>query len=414
MLRSVSDGAEHFLTSLYVHNAYAVQDLEIPISREGEGRRHLLITGPNGSGKSSILKAVHRELMSGPGSPTKTWLAAKANHQHIEGILESMPSRSEQRSSLEQTLVSASGNVKHSFAVGPLVEVRGLPPVMDATRTLLAFMPASRSLRLQRPAGPTRIDESKYLRAEGAASMLLQFLVNLRTEQAYAREDGDDAVADRIGKRFEEIEEHLRDILDDHRASLHFDRPSFGFQIILGDGRHVDFDTLPDGISNILFMWATLMIPAEALLRSGVSDPLGWVLIDEPELHLHARLQEMVLPFLTTMFPNLQFIVATHSPAVLASLPNATIFDLRSREAIDSADLQGVRYGTILTQHFGIETDFDLETTRKLKRLKEISVADPAPGTPDFEEMRAIVRDLADLPHLLIAQMSKKLELDVA
>lgn len=46
----------------------------------------------------------------------------------------------------------------------------------------------------------------------------------------------------------------------------------------------------------------------------------GIVLIDEIELHLHPQWQREVLPQLTAAFPNIQFIVTTHSPQVLSSI----------------------------------------------------------------------------------------------
>lgn len=54
----------------------------------------------------------------------------------------------------------------------------------------------------------------------------------------------------------------------------------------------------------------------------------GIVLIDEIELHLHIAWQKKVLPFLVRAFPNLQFIVATHSPFVVSSIESAVIYDL--------------------------------------------------------------------------------------
>lgn len=53
---------------------------------------------------------------------------------------------------------------------------------------------------------------------------------------------------------------------------------------------------------------------------SGLNDPLnanGIVLIDEIDLHLHPKLQREILRKLTTIFPNVQFIVSTHSPNVV-------------------------------------------------------------------------------------------------
>ena len=46
----------------------------------------------------------------------------------------------------------------------------------------------------------------------------------------------------------------------------------------------------------------------------------GIVLIDEIELHLHPAWQKGVLPRLLEVFPNVQFVVTTHSPLVLAQL----------------------------------------------------------------------------------------------
>ena len=40
----------------------------------------------------------------------------------------------------------------------------------------------------------------------------------------------------------------------------------------------------------------------------------GIVLVDEIEKHLHITLQKEVLPALIKMFPNVQFIVSSHSP----------------------------------------------------------------------------------------------------
>lgn len=57
-----------------------------------------------------------------------------------------------------------------------------------------------------------------------------------------------------------------------------------------------------------------------SLKSSGLADPLdthGIVLIDEIDLHLHPKLQREILSKLTSIFPNIQFIVSTHSPNVL-------------------------------------------------------------------------------------------------
>lgn len=54
-----------------------------------------------------------------------------------------------------------------------------------------------------------------------------------------------------------------------------------------------------------------------------VDDPLstkGVILIDEVDLHLHPGWQQTILPDLTNTFPNVQFIVTTHSPQVVSTV----------------------------------------------------------------------------------------------
>jgi predicted ATP-binding protein involved in virulence len=64
------------------------------------------------------------------------------------------------------------------------------------------------------------------------------------------------------------------------------------------------------------------------LLNPKLDNPLegqGIVLIDEIELHLHPKWQQGVLLNLQKSFPNIQFIVTTHSPQVLSTVKRESI-----------------------------------------------------------------------------------------
>jgi len=52
----------------------------------------------------------------------------------------------------------------------------------------------------------------------------------------------------------------------------------------------------------------------------------GLLLIDEAENHLHPKWQKTFLKSILDIFPNLQIIATTHSPFVVASVPNAKVF----------------------------------------------------------------------------------------
>ena len=56
------------------------------------------------------------------------------------------------------------------------------------------------------------------------------------------------------------------------------------------------------------------------------------VLIDEIENHLHPTMQRSILPDLIDAFPNVQFIVSTHSALVVGSVKDSSVYVFRFNE----------------------------------------------------------------------------------
>ena len=65
------------------------------------------------------------------------------------------------------------------------------------------------------------------------------------------------------------------------------------------------------------------------------------VLVDELDLHLHPKWQRDLVPTLSKIFPNVQFIVTTHSPHVLQSMEDVNLYVLR-RDA-ESGEIEAER-----------------------------------------------------------------------
>ena len=82
----------------------------------------------------------------------------------------------------------------------------------------------------------------------------------------------------------------------------------------------------------------------------------GIVLIDEVDLHLHPAWQQRILNSLQLAFPKLQFIVTTHSPQVISSVPKecVRIIDPNATEVYPlTLQTQGVESQDILAEVFG-------------------------------------------------------------
>ena len=118
----------------------------------------------------------------------------------------------------------------------------------------------------------------------------------------------------------------------------------------------------------------------------------GIVMIDEIELHLHPSWQQQILPTLQKIFPKIQFIVTTHSPQVVSSIPKECV-RIIDNGAVTNIDIQtqGVEVGDILEGIFGtFPTPFNLEIVQKLNRLDAMV----SEGLYDTDEWKKLYQEL--------------------
>lgn len=94
---------------------------------------------------------------------------------------------------------------------------------------------------------------------------------------------------------------------DGYRLSLNFK-----------SGKSLPFNELPAGYRRLYSI--VFDIAYRSYILNGTNEPYGVVIIDEIDLHLHPALEQCVLYALQKTFPNIQFIVSTHSAAVIANL----------------------------------------------------------------------------------------------
>lgn len=114
------------------------------------------------------------------------------------------------------------------------------------------------------------------------------------------------------------------------------------------------------------------------LLNPSLLNPLegsGVILIDEIELHIHPLWQQSIIINLQKTFPNIQFIITTHSPQVLSTVDVKSIRKLNEDEngnlevSTPKYQTKGVTSADILAQIMGTDSVPDVEEARDLTRF---------------------------------------------
>lgn len=95
-----------------------------------------------------------------------------------------------------------------------------------------------------------------------------------------------------------------------------------------------------------------------AMMNPTLENPLlgeGVVMIDEIDMHLHPKWQRSIVQNLQKAFPNCQFILTTHSPAVISDSPNLLVYELNDAEVTQLPNLYGMDVNMVLLQEMDTE-----------------------------------------------------------
>jgi AAA15 family ATPase/GTPase len=419
---------DNFITGIQVFSSRNVRDLTIPLSREK--RQHLIITGKNGSGKTSLLNNIYRSLgqissninecaqtrdtiqrLEDTIEGSKALHSLESEHRfapnepHLNAIRnsieESMAQLQEHKSHLE-FLIHTYGDLNIEFSTPYNLVAKSLREGF-----LTVMFEARRNPDIYVPKGINKLDVLPIAQNDrsNVNGNLLQFLVNLKAERSFARDDEQFDIVERIDKWFATFESRLREIFGAEELTLTFDRKEYNFNIITDGSDPFTFDKLSDGYSNVLSIISELIIRMEyAKVEDYTME--GVVVIDEIETHLHVDLQKKILPLLTDFFPNIQFIVSTHSPFILQSLPNAIVCDLHSRIIIE--DLSMYSYDAIIESYFDSDK-YSYEVKAKLLELQEI-VGMTKTNPKQRQKLRYLKDYFAHAPKYLSDELMLKLQ----
>ncbi len=135
----------------------------------------------------------------------------------------------------------------------------------------------------------------------------------------------------------------------------------------LSDGYRLHIGWIVDLISHL----ARVMPP-----HTKLAEAEGIVIIDEIDLFLHPEWQRHVVKTLAQTFPNIQFLLTTHSPIVAGTLESQNIFLIDRVEAHTceilpcTEDVFGMSIDKILVRLFGLESPRAPELEMQLKDLE--------------------------------------------
>ncbi|MFT4928715.1 MAG: putative ATP-binding protein involved in virulence [Phenylobacterium sp.] len=140
---------------------------------------------------------------------------------------------------------------------------------------------------------------------------------------------------------------------------LYIERTPALSMMINKDGHYLSIDQLSYGERSVLTMVGDIARRL-TLLNPSLENPLegdGIILIDEPETHLHPRWQQRILTNLEKTFPNVQFVVTTHSHLLLTTVKKEQIIVLSDNNAVTPiGNTFGEPSNYVLTQVLGVDT----------------------------------------------------------
>lgn len=395
-----------FIKNIKINKVRHLKNINIPAS-ENECR-HIILTGKNGSGKTSVLDAIAVFINSITTGEDPKDLAdrIKATKERIKYYTEKQEEDNLQKDedNLEyftKQYQNATSGVWIDFNI-PFLKIR---KQFESGQFIVAYYKADRIFSSVEPKHVEKVQlKSDYTINDTPRSEFIKYLLDLKMTQALAVTGGKTEKATAISAWFEKFNELLQQIFDDKSVKLVFDEETFKFSISMDGREPFDFNTLSSGYAAILDIVVDLIIRMEKQLNRsfGFNIP-GVVLIDEIETHLHLELQKNIMKLLTTVFPNIQFIVSSHSPFILNSLDNVIIYDLQQNVLVENG-LANVPYSGIVEGYFKSD-ELSNELRKKFDAYKTLvnkSILDDA----DYEKIADLEMYLDEIPDYLALELT--------
>ena len=396
----------YFLTNIHVNKIFHLENFDIQL--DNENLKHLIITGKNGSGKTILVNAIVEFLDNIKSDKNFYFLSYKEWLESDQKKFNEIKTRNNSSIELEKQKQKLDSSVNQVTRIFGKVELsfNNIAEIISSYQKndfVFAFYEAARKTVITEPKNPTKPNFATNLAIKDNKNVtqFLNFLVDLKVQEALARNEKMLTDADEIRAWFDSFEQLLKDIFQNQSIRLEFDYKDYSFYIV-DELKKFKFTQLSDGYSAIIDIVADLILkmqeknsPNREYLKQGI------VIIDEIETHLHLELQRLILPMLTRIFPNIQFIVTTHSPFILNSLENAIAYDLEKRKKLE--DLTEYSYETLAEGYFGVKSESSYLQIR-FDKFKELAIKGKL-TVGEKTELNDLIKEFNDISEVVSPQI---------
>ena len=297
-----------------IRNYKCIKDLSVDCRGEdGETRQWTVLLGENNTGKTNVLRAL--ALLRPKKTSYRTELDPVFKEVYMPvGVLETS----------DVTVISSVSGERWGFA--PEGRSYSIEPFdLHLYGYGVSRYPARTALS-EREGNPTETLFNSNARLSDFQEWLLQL--------DYSQKSG----SEKSRKRLEKMHDLLSSDLFPGVTDFAFKKDSNNEHVMVvftaGKDGDVRFEELGFGYQTSL-TWLADLCKRLFELYPESENPLheeAVVLVDEIDLHLHPKWQRDLVPTLSKIFPNVQFIVTTHSPHVLQSMAEVNLYVLRRDE----------------------------------------------------------------------------------
>ncbi len=399
---------------------FANAELTFPSKPDGSKLAEVQIfTGQNGTGKTRLLSILAAALGNNSeleqrtlGSDCKAAVIASINKPFatgwdtvIGGFLYQSPSARSLQGLLKGSAGAAIDQMKGLFGSSQDKMDRQIPNSVAMSFRGIAQIADAKLSALQ----PVKIGDPftllRFDKAKDEDTQVGQSLINIKMGAAMERlENEEGGSGSRASLLSEGLENAISEITGRRFRFTVTPNPDINLKVNWG-GTPMKFNQMPDGLRCIIGWLAGCIAKLDALFPEHPNPfniPL-FLLLDEPEGHLHPAWQRKLIPAVQLLFPNGQFFVATHSPFVISSVNEGWIHVLRTKDETGKVTFDNPRvcskgdsYIEIVQEILGVSEWYDPESEKLLSQFRCLKDDVLAGAWEKEAELAAIAKRIAE------------------